>query len=297
MKATRAVTCVGPKNILVCTDFSQAAADAFPYAVELARRFDANVEVWHVRPAELYSLVPPQEWTAVAEAEKEIARKKAQAQADRYPGIKQEVVIAEGDLLAALRAEIENKHIDLVVIGTRGRTGIAKLMLGSIAEEIFRNAPCAVLTVGPFTPPEPNRDGEISDILYATDFSPESTAAATFAISLAQEYQARLTMVHVIEDHKASELVAPTDLEAASERLLRNLIPAEAELWCEPKCVVERGDSAEKILDVAGRIRADLIVLGVRKPGRVAGAATHLPIATAHKVVSHAHCPVLTVRG
>jgi nucleotide-binding universal stress UspA family protein len=122
-------------------------------------------------------------------------------------------------------------------------------------------------------------------------------AAAPFAISLAQEYQARLTLLHVIDDAKAGEFVAPTDLVPASERLLRNLVPPDAELWCEPKCVVERGDSAEKILDVAGRTTADLIVLGVRKPGGVAGAATHLPIATAHKIVSHARCPVLTVRG
>ena len=297
MKAMRAVTLVGLKNILICTDFSQAAADAFPYAAELARHFDAKLEVWHVRPPDLHSFVPPQEWNAVTEAEQEIARKKAQALAARYPGIKHEVIVAEGDLWSALQAEIENKHIDLIVIGTRGRTGIAKLMLGSTAEEIFRKAPCAVLTVGPFTPPEPRRDGEISDILFATDFSPESTAAAPYAISLAQEYQARLTLLHVIDDPKADELVAPTDLVSASERLLRNLIPAEAELFCEPRCIVERGNSAEKILDAAGRTRADLIVLGVRKPAGVAGAATHLPIATAHKVVSHSHCPVLTIRG
>ena len=96
------------------------------------------------------------------------------------------------------------------------------------------------------------------------------------------------------------EVPCPTGVRLDTEDcgdMLRNLVPPDAELWCEPKCVVERGDSAEKILDVAGRTTADLIVLGVRKPGGVAGAATHLPIATAHKIVSHARCPVLTVRG
>jgi len=293
----RALTRVDLRNILICTDFSQTAADAFPYAAELARHFGAKLEVLHVRPPDLYSLVPPQEWSAVSKAADETAREIAEKLLKPYPGIEHQVVVAEGEIWPALQSELERNKIDLVVIGTRGRTGIAKLVLGSTAEEIFRQAPCAVLTVGPFTPREPQRGGQISDILFATDFSPESMAAAPFAISLAQEYQARLTLLHVIDDAKAGEFVAPTDLVPASERLLRNLVPPDAELWCEPKCVVERGDSAEKILDVAGRTTADLIVLGVRKPGGVAGAATHLPIATAHKIVSHARCPVLTVRG
>jgi nucleotide-binding universal stress UspA family protein len=297
VKAIRALTRVDLKNILICTDFSQAAADAFPYAAEMARHFEARLEVFHVRPRDLYSLVPPQEWAEVSEAADEAVREKAQKLLGPYPGIKHEVVIADDEIWTALQSEIEKKNIDLIVIGTHGRTGIAKLVLGSVAEEIFRQAPCAVLTVGPFTPREPQREGEISDILFATDFSPESMAAAPYAFSLAQEYQARLTLLHVIERPQAGELVVSTDLMPASERLLHNLVPPEAELWCEPKCVVERGDSAEKILDVAERTRADLIVLGVRRPSGVAGAATHLPIATAHKVVSRARCPVLTVRG
>lgn len=297
MKTTRALTPVDLKNILICTDFSQASADAFPYAAELAKHFDAKLEVLHVRPSDLYSRVPPEGWAALAEAAREQAREKAWTLLRPYPGITHEVVVADGEIWTELQSEIEKKNIDLIVIGTRGRTGIAKLVLGSTAEEIFRQAPCAVLTVGPFTPREPQREGEISDILFATDFSPESMAAAPFAFWLAQEYQARLTLLHVIDDQKAGEFVAPTDLVSASERLLRNLVPVDTDLWSEPKCIVERGNSADKILAVAGRTRADLIVLGVRKPGNVAGAATHLPIATAHKIVSHARCPVLTVRG
>jgi len=80
-------------------------------------------------------------------------------------------------------------------------------------------------------------------------------------------------------------------------RLLHNLVPAEAELWCVPEYVVEHGTAAEKILEVAAREKAELIVLGIRQPSGFPGAATHLPIAITHKVVSQAACPVLTVRG
>ncbi len=82
----------------------------------------------------------------------------------------------------------------------------------------------------------------------------------------------------------------------SSEQLLRKLIPPEAELWCEPRLALEQGPATEKILEVASRKKADLIVLGVHRRD-FAGMATHLPIATAHKVVTHARCPVLTVRG
>ena len=79
--------------------------------------------------------------------------------------------------------------------------------------------------------------------------------------------------------------------------LLHNLVPADGELWCVPRYVVERGEAAEKILDVAISSKVDLIVLGVRQPSGSSAVATHLPIATAYKVVSHATCQVLTVRG
>ena len=111
-----------------------------------------------------------------------------------------------------------------------------------------------------------------------------------------EEHEARLTLVHIIEKPRVGELVQPRELVSSSAHLLRDLVPEEAKFWCEPQCVVEEGEPAEKILEIAGRVGASLIVLGVRKSLGVPGAATHLPIATVHKVIAHATCPVLTVR-
>jgi nucleotide-binding universal stress UspA family protein len=296
MKALDAKTRVELKNILFSTDFSPAAAAALPYAGILAKRFGANLFALHVRAPVINPMTPPAGWPALEKAAEleEIERRKSLRNA--IPGIGPTVLIKEGGIWENLQAAIRKFNIDLLVIGTHGRAGFGKLLLGSAAEEIFRDAPCPVLTVGPHVPSELNREGEFTRILYAASFAAESAAAAPYAVSLAQEYQAKLTLLHVLEDPKAGEFVVPQDLMASSKLRLVNLVPPEAELWCEPDYIVERGQVAEKILDVAKNRHADLIVLGVHRPVGVPGAATHLPIATAHYVVANAHCPVLTVR-
>jgi nucleotide-binding universal stress UspA family protein len=296
MKAIEARTRIQFKNILFATDFSAAADAAIPFAVELAKRYGAKLHALHVRPPVINPATPPLSWRGLEEAARIEDEEHRKELATAFTGIRPEIEIREGDLWTNLAAVLEESDIDLVVIGTRGRSGIAKFVLGSAAEEIFRQAPCAVLTVGPNALGPGNRAGEIKRILFATDFSPESIASP-YAISLAQECQAHLTLLHVIEEPKSGEFVRPADVVNSSRHLLRNLVPAEAELWCAPEFVIEQGDAAEKILEVAAREKAELIVLGVRQPSGFPGAATHLPIAVAHKVVSHAACPVLTVRS
>ena len=294
MKAIDARTRIRLKNILYCTDLSPAAADAFPYAVGLARHFGAKLYALHVRRTDQLTSAP-ERWPATEELAhiKQGMNKLLEGNSE----ITSEAVIKEGELWGSVGSLIETKQIDLVVLGTSGRSGLARLLLGSAAEEIFRRASCPVLTVGPRASTLLLRGSDAAHILYATDFTSESVVAAPYAISLAQEYQAHLTLLHVIVDPETGDLVRPQELVASSEKLLRDLVPSEAELWCEPRFVVEQGPAAETILDVADLKKADLIVLGVRHPAGIPGAATHLPITTAHKVVSHANCPVLTVRA
>jgi nucleotide-binding universal stress UspA family protein len=214
-----------------------------------------------------------------------------------FPDLQPKVLIQEGGLWSTLLSVVEENKIDLIVLGTRGRSGVEKLFLGSVAEEIFRRAPCAVMTIGPHSGGKSGWEHKISEIVYATDFNTQSVIAASYAISLAQEFQAHLTLLHVIPDEKQNDVIHTRELVKSAGHLLRNLIPSAADLWCEPRFAVEQGSPAEKILEVANRRKADLIVLGVHRPSGFPGAATHLPIAIAHKVVSQAACPVLTVRG
>jgi nucleotide-binding universal stress UspA family protein len=297
MKTATAIVHTQIRNMLFATDFSPASVAAAPYAAEIARRYGAKLFTLHVRPPIVNPMTQPTSWKTAEEGARVEAEQQRRELLATFAGLQPEILIEEGALWSNLEAAIGKNRIDLIVLGTRGRSGIGKLLLGSSAEEIFREAPCPVLTVGPHSSTVAKRDGQITRILFATDFSPESMAAAPYAISLAQEHQAHLTLLHVIEEHKACELVQPTDLMKSSEQLLRDLVPEEAKLWCVPEYVVEQGVPAERILTVATRQKAELIILGIRRPSGVPGADTHLPIATAHKIVSHATCPVLTVRG
>ncbi len=117
----------------------------------------------------------------------------------------------------------------------------------------------------------------MKQILFATDFSPESLAALPFAVSLAQEHQSNLMLLNVTGKPEVGELVhAGQYKESTLRRLQSPRTGRSANLWCEPKCRVEQGPEAEKIIEVAMAIGADLIVLGVRGPQGGVGATTHL---------------------
>lgn len=294
MKTMEPQTRIQLQNILFTTDFSPVAAAALPYAGELAKHYRAKLYALHVRTPVINPMTPPAGWPALERAAEEEERQWREALRNAIPGIEPTVLIEDGDFSANVKSVGGEKNIDLIVMGTRGLTGVAKFLLGSSAEEVFRDATCPVLTIGPYAPAEPGHGGEITRMLYATNFQEGPLPAARYALSLAQEYQAHMTLLHVIEEPKVGDLVVPQDLIEASKRHLARIVPPEAELWCVPDFVVERGDVAGKILEVAKIRRADLIVLGVHQG--FPGAASHLPISTAHKVVSHATCPVLTVR-
>jgi nucleotide-binding universal stress UspA family protein len=296
MKAVSARARVQLQNVLFATDFSPAAAAAIPYVKEIATRYGAALFAWHVRPPIVNPLSPPASWASTVEAGRLEEQKQRDALLGAFPEMHPEIIIEEGDIQTHLASAIVKHRIDLLVIGTRGRTGVGKFFLGSTAEELFRQASCPVLTVGPHAT-LPLRDGRLPAILYATDFSDKSLAAASYATSLAQEFQGRLVLLHVIPGPKPGELVTSAQTRGSSEQLLQELVPTETDSCCESECIVEVGETADKILQVAKEKKAAVIVLGVRPETGFPGAATHLPIATAHKVVSHAQCPVLTVRG
>lgn len=300
MKSATAVATCGARiqfqNILFATDFSPAATRAIPFAKAIARHYGSNVIAMHVRGPMVNPMTQPSAWEAVLYAEKErdeVRRKELLAEFAGLPAVAR---IEEGEIFSHLTAAVKKENVDLLILGTHGRTGIGKLLLGSVAEEIFRTVRCPVLTVGPRASATQKEAARIREILFATDLSAESREAAAYAVSLAQEFQARLVLLHVIAEAKTGELVSATDVTGAAENLLHDFLPEDAELWCKPEYIVAHGDPAEMMLEIARQRETDLIILGTRPESGIPGAATHLPIATAHKVVSQAVCPVLTVR-
>jgi nucleotide-binding universal stress UspA family protein len=284
------------KNVLFATDFSNVAAAALPFAAQIAKSFGAKLFAVHAKTPENYALPTSEVWPAAKAQLEEYTVELRRDLYNRFPSVESEVLISEGGVWGVVEGVADEKKADLIVVGTSGRRGIGKFMLGSVAEEILRRAKCPVLTVGPHSPTEPPREAKFKKIVYATNFGEGSPAAAAYAVALAQEYQAHLTLLHVIEHPKTGELVRPHELEAAAIERLRGLVTRDAELWCEPRAIVLQGSPAERILETAKKENADLIVLGVREAKGVVR-ATHLPAAVAHQVISRATCPVLTVRA
>ena len=297
MKTMDLKTRIGIKNILFATDLSPASYAALPFAAEFARLYGAKVWGFHVYSPKVYPVSPSLTVPVTGEGARDVAQQLGRHLEQGLAGIPQEAVIAHGETWNAVSSFIKENNIDLIVIGTHGRTGFRKALLGSVAETIFRQSTCPVLTVGPKASSHLGQPIQTKEILYATDFTPASQAAAPYAISLAQEHQAHLVLLHVIEPAKAGELAQGGEFVSASMQLLRDLVPPEAELWCEPEDIVEYGSPADNILTLAAQRHSHLIVLGVRKPEGSLGLATHFARATAYKVVSQARCPVLTVRG
>jgi nucleotide-binding universal stress UspA family protein len=284
------------KNILFATDFSPAAVAAFPYAVALAEEFGAKLFAVHAKTPENYALPTTEVWPiANAQLERDTDDLKRTLR-EIHPAFESEVIIGEGGVAAVVEAIAKEKKADLIILGTSGRRGIGKFILGSTAEEVLRHATCPVLTVGPHVAASAPHDKKFRKILYATDFSETTPLAVAYAIGLVHEHAAHLTLLHVIEQPKASELVTPQELEGAAMNRLNLYVEHEPGLAFPPKVMIAHGAPAEKILEVAEREKAELIVLGVRKNSDTLR-ASHLPVAIAHKVISQAACPVLTVRA
>lgn len=299
MEALKASTRVNVKNILFPTDFSEPSEAALPFAEGVARQYGAAIHAFHVLLPLVSTYTTPESMPLMVEGQEEFAEAEMRRVDAQLEGLPHDTVVERGvDIWPSLERAITDNHIDLIVLGTHGRTGARKLLLGSVAEEVFRRSNVPVLTIGPEVRTSVHHGGRFRHVLFATDFTPESLAAAPYAVSMAQENLAGLTLLNVIR--QTDEPPTGRDLKdsvANAMHELYELVPPEAELWCRPEPLVRYGEPADKILEEADERGADLIVLGVRSAGAHMGAATHLGRTTAHKVVVHAKCPVLTVRG
>lgn len=283
-------------KILFATDFSDVSNRALDHAIALARRYEARLYLTHVINPDPYQFAEPQ----LAQAAQEKVRAAAEQGitdillSGKLRDIPHEVLVEEGNIWPTLEKLILANHIDLVVVGTHGKRNVQHLLLGSVAEEIFRRAHCPVLTVGPNANLAPANEVEVREVLLATDFGPGAEKAAAFAFSVAQEHNATITILHVVENAADfSEERFLRQREIKIERM-KKLMPAGTENWCKPEFCVAFGIAEEEILRLATARKADIIVMGAKPANTLAG---HHPATIAYEVVRKAACPVLTVRG
>ncbi len=294
--ATDITSRVAISKIMVTTDFSEVSDRALDYAIALARRYDARIYLAHVITPDPFQFAEPQ----LAQATYEKVRQAAEEGitdiliSGKLRGVPHEVLMEEGNVWPSLEALIVRNEIDLVVAGTHGRGKVQKLLIGSVAEEIFRKADCAVLTVGPAVKNPKAKEVEFKHILFATDFGPGAEKAAAYAFSLAQEHNATLTLLHVIESAAAYTEESVARQREINVLRMRQLMPVGSENWCKPEFRATFGAATEEILIAARESKADLIVMGAKARKSLAG---HAPLTIAYNVVTKATCPALTVRG
>jgi nucleotide-binding universal stress UspA family protein len=295
MRSIETVNEIKLNSLLYLTDFSEPAEAALPFVRAIARKYGSEIYACHILLPDVYACMAPDFGNVISAGLEEEAHAEMRRIESRLTGLPHKTRIEHGaEVRATLQRIVQEKNIDLVVLGTHGRRGVQKLLLGSVAEEIWRHANVPVLTIGPGVDRSLSGEG-FHCVVFATDFTPESLAGLPYAVSIAREYQARLVLLHVIRQFKEEEILGEL---SASDGIyhLGQLVPTDARLAHSPELVVKYGEPAQNIIDTASLCGADLVVLGIRN-GDAFGLATHMERAIAHQVVLNAPCPVMTVRA
>lgn len=287
------------KKILCPVDFSEFSVRAYRHALSLAAHYDAAVLAMHV--VELWKY-PYAEYAASSgdyanfrraldKGGKELLKEFVK----KYPHdkIKPELAICEGRAPDSILAFAREQKVDGIVMGTHGRRGFDRLMLGSTTDRVMREASCPIIAVCKPTHESIAHVGEhpvhhLHRVLLCTDFSEHAERALEWAISVTEEYDAELTMLHIVEGAQSRQGQAM----ATAEKQLSTLIPAEKRNTLKVQTAVRMGKPYQCIIDYAREASTDLIAMGARGAGALDRAIFG---STTYRVIQLGPCPVLSV--
>lgn len=295
------------ERILCPTDFSKFSFRAADYGVALARHYDGEVHFLHVIPA---ALMHPDQYPYVAQPvmpdpevrQRATDRLDAFVALSRTEGVRTRFSVQEGAAVDTILDTAEKDEAQLICLGTHGREGFERLVLGSVTEKVLRKAKCPVLTVSEPGEEKTSKPAVFKNILCAVDFATPSLKAVEVSLSLAQEAEGRLTLFNSVEwfseEPGWESAVSVPDYRAQMEEQVKarldEVVPSDVREWCEVSTVVRSGKPYRELLVYAKEMSAELIVMGVR--GRNPLDLMLFGSTTQH-VVRHAECPVLTVPG
>jgi nucleotide-binding universal stress UspA family protein len=286
-------------HVLCPVDFSDISLRAFHYAAALARWYEAKLTVLHMVPLTPMLDVPP--FVLDEKSREEFKEQLRSFTGPVSPDVTLDVRVEQTESThAAIQAFAACHGVDLLVMGSHGRSGFKRILLGSVAERVIRQAPCPTMIV-PAVVHDVVPEGPVRfrNILCPIDFSSHSLLAAEYAINLAEEADAQLRLLHVVSMPPGLDELELTlkdvraQVEADRLRRLDDLIPAEAPSYCSVQTAVRTGAVHREILAAAGEQPSDLIVLGAH--GRGASDAAFFG-SNAERVARAANCPVLVVR-
>jgi nucleotide-binding universal stress UspA family protein len=295
------------RRILCPIDFSETSRQAVDQAVAIAKWYGSEIVGLHVVTLPTFPTPPiiaaqVTSWGEPTPAERQAREEELRVWLEPAfaAGLRVQLIVDTGGAVSGILEAAARRAADFIVIGTHGLSGLDRFMLGSVAESVLRKASCPVLTV----PPGVRAAAKVpyKRILCPVDFSKSSLAALEYAVSLAKEADADLTMLHVFEWPPEDDILYQQfdatqyhqSLERDARTRLEALVTDEVRTWCQPTTATAFGKPYREILAAAERESADLIVIGIR--GRGALDLTMFG-STTNKVVRRAACPVLTLRG
>lgn len=322
---------IEPKKIMCAIDFSDFTGLILSYGMAMARQFEARLTLCHVVSNMVLMSSAGQAYIASEKVEaqrREDARSRLNAMA-RDLDADCEVIVSTGHPADELARIAREKGTDMMVAATHGGSGVKRFLIGSVTDRLVKILDCPLLVLHPSESPSVSpADKEIllRRILVGCDFSPDSSFAFQYGLSLAQEFQSELFLSHVVRpaEHveftsadyikvqegdyigwncgdylgltkKANEpvLQRKDSLMQRMERQLLNLIPEDCRQWCTPITAILEGEPYQELIRFGQERKVDLIVLGIRGHTLL---EKFLVGSTTDRVISRAACPVLAVR-
>ena len=283
---------VSLKNILVATNFSASSVSALACVVPIAQASDSVVHILHViRPPEI-AIASPEAEADISEENQLDAQRQLAPLETVVGAVPHRMWLREGNVWTAIDSLVSSEQIDLIAVGASGKSDFKKFLVGSVAEEIIRKATRPVLSVGPRALRNSGGASPLAQLLYVTNLWEDSHDGLQYAIQMAIRYRSRLAVLHVVEQEEPKR--SDHEWLGAYRRIMRNLLPeSAADLPMEPVLRVEVAKQPTgRILQVAGEIGANLIVMDVR-PEEAWATHQHDKV---YDIISWANCPVLTVR-
>jgi nucleotide-binding universal stress UspA family protein len=296
-------TAVALRNILIATDFSECSERALRHGVAIASHYGSTLHLLHVVSPVSFFLGAPEAYVGGADA---LAQAVGFAHHDtetllrriagpiRLKALKHRNWVIPGGVWETMCTIVRSENIDLAIVGTHGRTGLRKVFLGSVAEDVFRRCSCPVLTIGPHAPGAEPETLRLQHILFPTDLSEDSARAVPWVLSAAREWGSRITVLHIIERLEGEAARDSARVQRVLEARMRDLVGSAGAIPPNTDFEFAVGSIEEDIVQAAERHHSDLIVLGLKAPDSY---VDRLPWMHAYKVVCEVGCPVLTVRG
>lgn len=273
------------KNILVTLDFSNSSEAVLQAGMRFASMLHAKLFVAHIFD---YSDA------GVVEALSNLRQKSKQSldaivRRIRQQNIVVEPVMRDGRAAPTILKIIRDKEIDLAILGTRNRTGLERFVFGSVAEAVFRRAPCPLLTIGPEACLQKGVHTQ-APFVFATDVNPRFFHAIQSPVFLSKAFGAPLHYIQVLPS--SSETHGVPIISEIMTRSMKHLIEENSFHERYVCSIVYSNQISEAIVRYAKDCKAQLIVLGIQRTSAI---ASHLPPHITYKIIAGAPCPVLTV--